>query len=345
MAYFHVFFGYLYEKDCINERKFERMKGLSIVIPYYKGYDFIFNCIDSLLTSYNSSQKEILFEIIVIIDSPDEYKEPQIDIASHYGNPDFISIVVNDCNKGVAVSRNKGLALSKYDFVTFIDQDDYVLQNYFDKLSDSLDDKYHCILINGYWYYKQKNLYRKLYYIRPDLSYNAVARKTFCFWSPGLLILNKKKVRITTFFIDVSDKYKGCDDWAAILNMVLKYSPINFLYIKTPVFIINRHDTNFSNNEKQMRLCQIAAFEYFRNLVDKKKQKILDKRIETDKYRFSRKYNPLSVLDILRSYKKAHLLFLFHKWGYLKYPVYKIRKTLDELTNNKWIKLTKCYTK
>jgi len=316
------------------------MKGLSIVIPYYKGSRFIFNCIDSLLDSYNLSQKEILFEIIIIVDSPDEYKESNIDINSYYGNPDLITIIINDRNMGVAVSRNKGLAASKYNYVTFIDQDDQVMHCYFSKLSNSLN-KYHCIMINGYWHYKQRKLYRKLYYIKPDLTIKAIICKTFSFWTPGLLILNKEKVKIDTFFIDVSDKYKGCDDWAAMLNMALKYSPINFLYIKTPLFIINRHEENFSNNEEQMVLCQIAGFKYFRKLVGKKNKKIIDRVIKINEFRFLKRFRSLSKIEILRNYKRVYLLYLFNKWGYIKYPVYKIRKILDQLTNNKWIKLRK----
>jgi hypothetical protein len=48
------------------------MLGLSIIITYYKGYDYIFNCIDSLLMSYQKSDKSLIFEIILVLDSIDD---------------------------------------------------------------------------------------------------------------------------------------------------------------------------------------------------------------------------------------------------------------------------------
>jgi glycosyltransferase involved in cell wall biosynthesis len=316
------------------------MKELSIVIPYYKGSNFIFNCIDSLLESYALSQKKILFEIIVIIDSPDEYIDNHIDILSHYNCPDFINIIVNKRNMGVALSRNKGLAASRYNYVTFIDQDDQVMSGYFNILSDFLNNNCHCVIMNGYWHI-QNGLYKKLYHIKPDLTFDAVLRKTFCVWTPGLMILNKEKIQIEPFFFNVSEKYTGCDDWIAILNMLLKYPQIKFHYIKIPVFIINRHAINFSNDQKQMLLCQIEGLKYFRKLVVAKKQKMIDRLIKIREFQLTKIIKPLSKIEILQKYKKVYMQYLLNKWGYLKYPLYKTRKTWDEIINHEWVNLKK----
>jgi glycosyltransferase involved in cell wall biosynthesis len=309
------------------------MKGLSIVIPYYKGSRFVFDCIDSLLASYELSPQKIPFEIIVVVDSPDEYTEKNVAIASHYDSPDFLRIILNNRNSGVAFSRNKGLAASRYDYITFIDQDDRVMSGYFTLLPDFLNDDDSCVILNGYWH-TPDNGYEKLYYIKPDLTFDAVIRKNFCLWTPGLMVLNKKKIQIETFFFNVSDKYAGCDDWFAVLNMILKYPKLKFRYIKTPLFIINRHDANFSNDSDQMLSGQIEGLKYFRNRAGQRKHGLIDRLIKIRRFQRIRTAKSLSKTEILRKYSALYAQYLFNKWGYFRYPLYKMRKTLDKIRNH-----------
>ena len=161
------------------------MNNLSIVIPYYNGKNYIYNCIDSILNSYNQSRKKCLFEIVVVVDSPEEYLQNNVDIISYYDNPTFLKVYVNERNLGVAASRNKGLELSQYDFITYIDQDDQVNYNYFSIIENQLSDQYHCIIYNGYWHFLENDSYFKLFFTKPDLSFYALVTNHFALWTPG----------------------------------------------------------------------------------------------------------------------------------------------------------------
>lgn len=302
------------------------MNSISIIIPYYQGKDFIFNCIDSILNSYDLSQKKIIFEIIVIVDSPKEYLDNKVNIITYYSHQAFLKVFVNEKNLGVAASRNKGLELSQYDFITYIDQDDRVNYNYFSMIENRLSDQYHCIICNGYWHYVENDTYFKLYFTKPDLRLKTLIKQQFTIWTPGLIIINKKKVQISRFFIEVSDNLRGCDDWAAHINMVLKYPDIRFDYIKKPVFIINRHAGNFSNDIEQMYLCQIAVLEFFKKGVALKLQRIINQIIEVRTFELKRYTDNLSKKTVLLKHTGIYFKYLCNKCGYLRYPFYRLKK-------------------
>ncbi|MDR0232176.1 MAG: glycosyltransferase family 2 protein [Dysgonamonadaceae bacterium] len=311
------------------------MNNLSIIIPYYNGKGFIFNCIDSILKSYNLSQKKIVLEIIVIVDSPEEYIDNKMDIAAYYDNPVFLKVFVNERNVGVAASRNKGLELSQSNFITYIDQDDLVNYNYFSVIENQLSDQYHCLIYNGYRHYTNNNRYYKLYFIKPDLDVKAVLKQEFILWTPGLMIINKSKVQIPTYFIDVSDDLRGCDDWAAFVNMLLMYPDVRFNYIKTPIFVINKHAANFSNDLEQMLLCQIAVLNYFKGKIKPELQKIINRIIDVRTFEVKRYTDSLSRGTVLLKHTKIYFKYLCNKWIYLRYPSYKLKKTWYALFEEK----------
>jgi glycosyltransferase involved in cell wall biosynthesis len=314
---------------------------LSIIIPYYKGEKFIYKCINSILNSYNQSRKKLLFEVIVVIDSPEEYLENNLDLKFLFSEID-LKILINKKNSGVAYSRNRGLSESKHNFVTFIDQDDCINYNYFDTISNYLNDDVHCIIYNGYFHYISNDNYSKLYFIKPDLSIEAVLKQHYVLWTPGLMIVNKKKVQISNFFIDVSDNLRGCDDWAGFINMLLMYPDIRFSYISNPIYIINKHAANFSHDVEQMYLCQIAVLNYFKRKMNLKQQRVINQLIDIRTFELKRYTDKLSRKAILLKHTIIYFKYLCNKWIYLRYPSYKLKKTWYALFGERNI-ITKYY--
>ena len=104
-------------------------KGISAIIPTYKGETFISKLLDSLI---NQSIDPKLFEAIFIVNgeldsTPDiikKYQEenPQINIILTYSEP------------GVCNARNAGIDIANRQYTIFIDDDDYISYNYFEKL-------------------------------------------------------------------------------------------------------------------------------------------------------------------------------------------------------------------
>lgn len=91
---------------------------LSIVLPVYKGENFLEGCIKSLCNQDLGFDE---YEIIVIDDgSPDSSLLITRKLMALYPN----IVLVQQKNYGVAYSRNRGMEIARGQWLTFIDQDD-----------------------------------------------------------------------------------------------------------------------------------------------------------------------------------------------------------------------------
>lgn len=121
---------HIYQGNDIHTFK-EKIKSdeldLSIIIPVYNSEKFLEKCLNSLIkqqTKYN-------YEIITVNDGSTDSSGK---ILSNYkNNYDIIKVVTQD-NKGISEARNVGLEYARGKYVGFIDNDDYVVSYYIEKL-------------------------------------------------------------------------------------------------------------------------------------------------------------------------------------------------------------------
>ena len=100
---------------------------VSVVIPIYNVEPYLRKCLDSVC---NQTLPEI--EIICVNDcSPDN----SLAIVKEYAkNDNRIKIIDFKQNQGVAVARNKAMAQAKGEFIGFVDPDDWIDLNFYEKL-------------------------------------------------------------------------------------------------------------------------------------------------------------------------------------------------------------------
>lgn len=99
---------------------------ISVVVPVYNTNKYIRRCIDSILSQSFSD-----FELIVVDDgSPDNCGE----ICDQYSEKDKRVRVLHQDNAGVSAARNNGVKIAKGDYITFIDSDDWVDQNFLQRM-------------------------------------------------------------------------------------------------------------------------------------------------------------------------------------------------------------------
>lgn len=99
---------------------------ISVVIPIYKVEKYLKKCIESVLVQTYDN-----LEIILVDDgSPDKCGK----ICDEYAQQDKRIKVVHKENGGLSDARNAGIICSKGTYITFIDSDDYVENNYIDVL-------------------------------------------------------------------------------------------------------------------------------------------------------------------------------------------------------------------
>lgn len=109
---------------------------ISIIIPFKNSSHTIKKCIESLLKQrYDNS----LFEIICI---DDHGLDGSRDVLQPFVSDGNIRLL-NNPKKGVSAARNYGITQSKMDYITFVDSDDFVDDNYlstFDSIIGSNHD-------------------------------------------------------------------------------------------------------------------------------------------------------------------------------------------------------------
>ena len=102
---------------------------VSVIIPVYNVEPYLRRCLDSIV---NQTLKEI--EIICVNDaSPDNSAK----ILEEYAQKDSrIKIITFEQNRGVAVVRNVAMEQAKGEYIGFVDSDDYIDLEFFEKLYD-----------------------------------------------------------------------------------------------------------------------------------------------------------------------------------------------------------------
>ena len=104
---------------------------VSVIVPVYKVENVLHYCIDSIL---NQTYKD--FELILVDDgSPDRCPK----ICDDYAEKDSRIKVVHKKNGGLSDARNAGMAVATGKYISFIDSDDYVSDDFFECLLDVMN--------------------------------------------------------------------------------------------------------------------------------------------------------------------------------------------------------------
>ena len=121
---------------------------VSVIVPVYKVEKYIRKCIDSILAQTYQN-----YELILVDDgSPDDCGKICDEYAEKYS---FIS-VIHQQNQGLSGARNHGVLESRGDYITFIDSDDFVTEDYLDYLV-GLVQSFHADISAGSHVYQYEN--------------------------------------------------------------------------------------------------------------------------------------------------------------------------------------------
>lgn len=110
---------------------------LTLIIPVYNVEKYVSTALQSV---FNNFQKNI--DIIIINDgSHDASLERITEYLKKLSNDERECVnIINQRNKGISYTRNKGISLAKGDYIAFLDSDDVLAQNYFDRVIPILKD-------------------------------------------------------------------------------------------------------------------------------------------------------------------------------------------------------------
>lgn len=103
---------------------------ISVIVPIYNVECYLKTCIDSIVNQTYSN-----LEIILVDDgSPDKCPE----MCDEYAKRDNRIKVIHQENGGLSAARNSGINAAQGEFLTFIDSDDFVAENYVEVLYNGL---------------------------------------------------------------------------------------------------------------------------------------------------------------------------------------------------------------
>ncbi len=116
---------------------------ISVIIPIYNSEEYLNKCITSVISQTYSS-----IEIILVNDGS---TDDSLNICNYYSKTDSRIKVISQENRGVASARNAGMEQATGDFIGFVDSDDYISYDMYEKLINSAE-KYHADIVEcGYY--------------------------------------------------------------------------------------------------------------------------------------------------------------------------------------------------
>lgn len=117
------------------------MSKVSIIVPVYNVEKYLRKCIDSLV---NQTLNDI--EIICINDGS---TDKSLKILKEYKNRDSRIILLNQENSGQSVARNRGIEIAKGEYLGFVDPDDWIDLDYYEKLYNAASTNDTDIAVGG----------------------------------------------------------------------------------------------------------------------------------------------------------------------------------------------------
>ena len=109
------------------------MPKISVIVPVYNVEKYLHECVDSILTQTFTD-----FELILVDDgSPDNCPV----ICDEYASKDKRIKVIHKENGGGAQSRNVGLDCSRGAYIGFVDSDDHILPDMYEKMFCRIEEE------------------------------------------------------------------------------------------------------------------------------------------------------------------------------------------------------------
>ena len=224
---------------------------VSIIIPYYKGKDFIRNfSLPSIL-----NQKYDNYEVCIIDDGSQDDVEEIINKFKKENKEKDIRYFKSVINKGLGWAYNFGIKMAKYEYVAFLEQDDIWLPNKLEEQIEFMETKN--LLASSTWCFELDLNSKKII----DIHIGALSG----------FIAKKKFFEIVGFF-DENKSMLGAQDadlyMKFLISVYKKNIPSSTFYIfEKPLFIFVRHPGSLSSRSGNI----VNIINRYKSLLEKYK--------------------------------------------------------------------------
>lgn len=175
------------------------MAKISIIIPIYNAENFLMRCLESI-----SMQTESDFECILVDDGS---TDSSLNICREFAFRDNRFVIISQSNKGPSAARNRGLDNVKSQWITFIDADDYVTENYLANFLKYNNENPKIQVIQGYFCEGLGGIDDDTLYPSSKYEYTEVSRETSSEYIENHNLLYNWGVWCKVFSADIINKY------------------------------------------------------------------------------------------------------------------------------------------
>lgn len=295
------------------------MKKISVIVPVHNVEKYIKN-------SFESLEKQTIFDklkIIIIDDfSTDNSYKFCIDFSDKY--PNNVLLLKNEKNMGVSKTRNRGLEFVDTKYVAFLDADDKINNNFYEKLL-FLSERYNTdisilniALVRNNKLIERNKRTKELLIFNQNESKEYLFRNKYIDNSPTNKLFKMNLLQNIRFDTDlkIAEDFKFVYDCIKVSNIIVAdYSQIDYYYIQRENSAMNKefNDSFFDiitvldyiiANEKSNNKFQIKLLEC-RYLSEK--ALLLKRMISSENS--SKKYNDL-IEEYYKDVRKINFYYL-----------------------------------
>lgn len=257
---------------------------ISVIVPVHNVKMYLIQCIESIC---NQTYKDL--EIILVDDGSDDDSS---EICDFYQRADDRIVVIHKENEGLVRARKTGIEASRGRYIAYVDGDDWIEADMFEKLYQKMDESNADIVMCGHFidtgnitqeachditegYYTKKQLIENVY---PEM----IIGKDFFDWKiyPSLWGKLFKKESIMEHQMAVDDRLKMGEDAACVYPALLNAGSICILhkcfyhYRQTTTSMV-KEVQNYGKEKEQFRVLYSSVnrrFEQYIHIFDLRKQ-------------------------------------------------------------------------
>ena len=248
---------------------------LSIIIPVYNCEKLVRRCVDSI-----ERQGDYDVEIILINDGS---QDQSLDVCSQLGEQYNNIRVFSHQNKGTSTTRNRGLKESRGDYVWFVDADDYIPDDFFNKLFGVLQSQQHEVLTFNYQYITQAGeTYKELYLKEGNMECIDFLKKEPCMFA-ATKIYKKDTLGSLTFL----DGLKNIEDFLFNIQYLSSHQYIYTIPCSGYVYdhtnesstSLNRSPRNLVKASNDSMVVHSTILQELRNISDEKMRSVVQEQL------------------------------------------------------------------
>ena len=221
---------------------------ITILIPIFNHYEYLWQCIKSALEQTNFSPIEIL---LLNDNSSDERVAPLLEkITQRYSN--IVKLVNFTENQGISNIQNYGIKMAKGDYIAFLDCDDYLEPNALKEISEYVFENKVDYLFTDNYHVREEKQQRSVYGGYQNIKFTN-EKNIYNDLLDGMVANHLKVIKVSAItecgFFDIN--VTGVQDWDLALKFCEK--GFNFKYIAKPLYNHRIHKNSVTNSMQSVQ--------------------------------------------------------------------------------------------